>query len=81
MNKSDYEEVLRGVAKRIRGVRERQKITVQELAYRCEMERSNVSRIESGRVNITIKTLCLIASALNVSLEELVVDRELNQDS
>ncbi|MFR9650987.1 MAG: helix-turn-helix transcriptional regulator [Rikenellaceae bacterium] len=36
------------------------------------MERSNVSRIESGRVNITIKTLCIMSSALEVSILDLI---------
>ncbi len=47
-------------------------MTVQELAYRCDIERSNLSRIESGRANVTLKTLCAICCALGVSFKEVV---------
>lgn len=42
-----------------------------ELAYRCDIERSNLSRIEAGRTNLTLKTLCIICNALGVDLAEL----------
>ncbi len=68
MSNSDYKEVVSSVAARVRTIRKAKKITVQELAHRCDMERSNMSRIESGRVNITLKTLCLISKALGVDI-------------
>lgn len=68
MNSSDYSKIINSIAQRIRSTRKAQKLTVQELAYRCDIERSNMSRIESGRVNITIKTLTLIAKALGVHI-------------
>ncbi|MEG1885580.1 MAG: helix-turn-helix transcriptional regulator [Alistipes sp.] len=56
----------------MRNLRRERNLTIQELAYRCDMERSNLSRIEAGRTNLTIKTLCVICNALNVSLQELI---------
>ncbi|MFR0775165.1 MAG: helix-turn-helix domain-containing protein [Alistipes finegoldii] len=47
-------------------------LTVQELAYRCDMERSNLSRIEAGRTNLTIKTMCIICNALNITLRDVI---------
>ncbi|MBR2060868.1 MAG: helix-turn-helix transcriptional regulator [Tidjanibacter sp.] len=47
-------------------------MTIQELAYLCEMERSNLSRIEAGRTNLTIKTICTICNALKVNLTDVV---------
>ena len=44
---------------------------MQELAYRCDMERSNLSRLEAGRSNPTIKTLCIICNALDVAIGRL----------
>lgn len=52
----DYEQKISEIASRIRTIRKSQKITIQELAYRCDMERSNMSRIEAGKTNLTIKT-------------------------
>lgn len=68
----DYQEELLYISGRIRALRKENRFTVQELAYRCDMERSNLSRIESGRTNLTVKTLCTICNALGVSLRDLL---------
>ena len=65
-----YEEEVSYISSRIRELRRERRLTVQELAYRCDMERSNLSRIEAGRTNLTVKTMCIICNALNVSLRE-----------
>jgi transcriptional regulator with XRE-family HTH domain len=68
----DYQIVLRDVIRRIKEVRRMKKLTVQEVAYRCNIERSNLSRIEAGRTNVTLKTLCLICSALEIRLTDII---------
>lgn len=68
----DFGEELRYISSRIRELRKDRCLTVQELAYRCDMERSNLSRIESGRTNPTLKTLCTICNALGVGLREVI---------
>lgn len=67
-----YEEEVSYISSRIRELRRKRRLTVQELAYRCDMERSNLSRIEAGRTNLTVKTMCIICNALNVSLREVI---------
>ena len=64
-----YEEE---ISSRIRELRKEKKLTVQELAYRCDMERSNLSRIEAGRTNLTIRTICIICNALEVGLRDVI---------
>ncbi|MEG1759275.1 MAG: helix-turn-helix transcriptional regulator [Alistipes sp.] len=68
----NYQEEILCISQRVRNLRRERNLTIQELAYRCDMERSNLSRIEAGRTNLTIKTLCVICNALNVSLQELI---------
>lgn len=68
----DFGEEVSYISSRIRELRRERRLTVQELAYRCDMERSNLSRIEAGRVNLTLKTLCAICNALGVALREVV---------
>lgn len=68
----DYQCALRDIAKKLKEIRVSKKLTVQEVAYRCDIERSNLSRIETGRINITLKTLCLICNALDVKLNDVV---------
>ena len=68
----DYQEEVAYISNRIRQLRKEKHLTVQELAYRCDMERSNMSRIEAGRTNLTVKTMCIICNALCVKLRDLI---------
>jgi transcriptional regulator with XRE-family HTH domain len=43
-----------------------------ELAHRCDLEKGNMFRIESGGTNPTFRTLLKVAKALDISIEELV---------
>jgi len=69
-----YEDEIAGISQKIKKFRREQHLTVQEVAFRCGIERSNLSRIEAGKVNVTIKTLCLICNALYISLDDLIND-------
>ena len=68
----DYQIEINNIAKRIKDIRRSKRLTVQEVAYRCDIERSNLSRIEAGRTNLTLKTICLICNALNVRISDIV---------
>ncbi len=59
------------VGKNIQKIRESKGISQQELAAKCNFEKSNMSRLEAGRVNPTLSTLEKVAKALDVSLTEL----------
>ena len=67
-----YEEEIKKIAANIKKIRLSKGLTVQELAWRCDIERSNMSRIESGRSHLTVQTLCLICRALNIELSDLL---------
>lgn len=67
-----YQEEIKFISNKIRELRKEKQMTAQELAYRCDMERSNMSRIESGRTNLTVKTMCIICNALNVNLRDII---------
>lgn len=69
---TDYKTEIENIARRIKEIRKNKGLTVQEVAYRCDIERSNLSRIESGRTNLTVKTICLICNALNVKISDIV---------
>ena len=68
----DYQDEIRYISARIKELRKERMLTVQELADRCDMERSNLSRIEAGRTNLTIKTMCIICNALNITLRDVI---------
>ena len=59
------------VGKQIQKLRELKGISQQDLAAKCNFEKSNLSRLEAGRVNPTLSTLEKVAKALDVTLAEL----------
>ncbi len=70
IRKVDEFQLYISVGKKIREFRERIGISQQELADRCNFEKSNMSRIEAGRTNLTLKSLFLISQALDVPLKD-----------
>ena len=58
------------VGKRIQKIRTSKGISQQELAAKCNFEKSNMSRLEAGRVNPTLATLEKVASALEINIIE-----------
>jgi transcriptional regulator with XRE-family HTH domain len=59
------------VGKQIQKLREQKGMSQQDLAAKCNFEKSNMSRLEAGRVNPTLSTLEKVANALDVTLVEL----------
>ena len=69
----DNSLILIKLGENISKIRKEKGITQIELGHRCDFDRSNMRRIESGRTNPTILTLKKISEGLEVSLEELIV--------
>jgi len=63
---------LRKLAARIKQIRTEKGLTQQEFAVMLDYEKSNMSRLESGKVNPRIATLNEVAKVLEISLPELV---------
>ena len=69
MNKKDFQIAL---GNRIRQIREAKNISQTELGNLCEIERSNMNRIEAGNTNPTSYLLYVIADKLGVKAAELL---------
>ncbi len=69
---NNYEDIVKHIAHNIKAIRLSKGLSVQEVAYRCDIERSNLSRLEAGKTNMTIKTLCIICNALNVRISDVI---------
>lgn len=59
------------VGKQIQKLRELKGISQQDLAAKCNFEKSNMSRLEAGKVNPTLSTLEKVASALEINIIDL----------
>jgi transcriptional regulator with XRE-family HTH domain len=55
---------------RIKQLRLEKNMTQNELSIQCNFEKASMSRIESGKINVTILTLKKISSALEVDMTE-----------
>lgn len=66
-------ELLLKIGARIRDLRTEKGITQQEFAAKLDLEKSNMSRLESGRINPRAATLYKVAQALDISLSELLM--------
>ena len=74
-------ELLKKVGQRIQNLRVSQSLTQVDLVGKIQgdIDTTNISRIESGRTNATLYTLYRIATALEVSLSDLInIDSEQN---
>ncbi|WP_072546658.1 helix-turn-helix domain-containing protein [Mediterranea massiliensis] len=60
------------IGDKIREKRLEKGISQQDLAAKCNFEKANMSRIEAGRTNLTIKTAFKISCALGIKLKDLV---------
>ena len=60
------------IGKKIKEARNRKNMSAQELASRCNFEKSSMSRLEAGNTNPTIYTLYKISQALGVKMEEIM---------
>jgi len=55
---------------RIKELRLQKEMSQNDLAIQCNFEKASMSRIESGKTNITVLTLRRISKALEVDIAE-----------
>ena len=63
-------EFLVNLGARIKDLRLKKNISQKDLAMECNFEKASMSRIESGKTNITVLTLYKIISALNADVKD-----------
>ena len=61
---------LNDIGGRVKELRSKQNLSQKDLALICGFDRTYLSRVESGKQNITIEKLLVLCAKLNVSLKE-----------
>jgi len=56
----------------IKTLREKKGLSLRDLSYACNIDNSKISKIEQGKINITVLTLLELASGLELSVTELM---------
>jgi len=67
-----YKYIFGILGKEILRIRKEKKLSQEELAFDCYIDRSNVAEIEQGKTNPTLKTLLKIANNLDIKLWQLL---------
>ena len=65
------ETLYKKIGLRIQEIRLQKYMSQQDLAAKCNFEKSNMSRLEAGRVNSKLSPLNKIAKGLDVNIIEL----------
>lgn len=72
----DIARTLATICRRLRQLRLARGLTVQQTAWRCGVERSNLSRLEAGRTNVSVRMLCRLCKALDTDIWTLFDRRD-----
>ena len=65
------ENLLKILGKRIRQLRTERNLTQEQLAAKIDNHGEQIGRVERGELNVSISTLYLVATGLEISLKEL----------
>lgn len=66
---------LKIIGKNIVKLRKKRKLTQEDLCGLAEIDRSYLSEVENGKMNVTVKSLVTIAKALDSDLATLISDK------
>jgi transcriptional regulator with XRE-family HTH domain len=58
--------------RRVRDLRQRAKLSQEEFAARCDLDRTYISGIERGKRNVALRNIEAIAQALQVTMSDLL---------
>ncbi len=71
VKKTANEIFIKAFGKNLRKIRLAKEISMQNLAYSINVEYSQISRIELGKINTSVSTAYEIAKALEVPVQDL----------
>jgi transcriptional regulator with XRE-family HTH domain len=67
------DEFLKRIGENVRSIRLTQGLSQTDLAFKCnDKDYSQINRLELGKINFSVSYLKLIATALNVKVENLL---------
>lgn len=72
VGQSDHEFLVLALCEVVRDCRKRLNLSQSELSRRSGLHRSYIGDLERGARNLSVKNMCRLASALNMSATELV---------
>lgn len=65
-------DILKRLGENIKSLRTKKNLSLRQLAAECNIDHSDIAKIEKGEINITILTLVELAKGLEVNPKKLV---------
>jgi transcriptional regulator with XRE-family HTH domain len=72
MNNLRDKSTLENFGARLKELRLKKGMTLEQLAFEADIELSQVHRVEKGKINPTLTTLMALAKGLGIPLSELI---------
>ncbi|MXV53208.1 helix-turn-helix domain-containing protein [Pedobacter sp. HMF7647] len=72
MPSKDTEELQKKFGENLKKIREEKGLSLREVASRCNLDNSNISKIENGQFNIQLSKIFELAKGLGVEARDLL---------
>lgn len=72
MIQKDTTEIKRKFGEKVQHIRLMKDLTLRKVAQNCDLDDSNISKIENGKFNVQLSTIIEIAKGLGVEAKELL---------
>lgn len=63
---------LKKLALHLKKLREKEGVSIRELASRCDVDYAKISKLENNKANLTVTTLIELAEGLNIHPKDLL---------
>ena len=64
--------LLAAFGRHVKMMREKKGLSLRELSYACNIDNSKISKIEMGKINITVLTVLELANGLDIHVADLM---------
>lgn len=78
MDEINSYDFLKSFGKNLKKIREKKEVSLRELAASCNVDHSNIGKIEKGEFNITLLTILELSKGLEIHPKKLL-DFEFDQ--
>lgn len=72
--------LIRVLAANVRALRHAKRVSQEQLAFECGLHRTYIGSVERGERNVTLSTLEVLASALGVTVPQLLTPPRKHDD-
>lgn len=72
MQKKDYSYLQKQFGEHLKRIREKKGLSLRQVATNCDLDDSNISKIENGKFNVQLSTIIELAKGLDIEPKELL---------